>query len=287
MGVETTDRVRYLKRNESRLLIGGVGEHESLFKYVALDGKRSWNLLEQTLGENQLIGSTVASLNDPFEGQARFVDDLSDSKIKECAKYFDSNERLVDASERSGFGGFDLMREEIDTRLTNTIKNGRILSFCRRSDSPLLWSHYARSHKGACLHFIRSAFTEPKFIVGRVNYAQNRPSIPKSLLAKIALAPEANHHPEDRRKLREEFYKAAFFVKPADWSYEEEVRVIYSTQHMTNAPFDKHGLLELVIGAKCEPEDAERLRELVDRLSPQTAVRKAVIDGDTFAVRFE
>jgi len=35
--------------------------------------------------------------------------------------------------------------------LQNLLENARILSFCGRSDSPLLWSHYANAHRGACI----------------------------------------------------------------------------------------------------------------------------------------
>lgn len=279
-----TDREFHLKSMSERINLGGIGEHESIFKYISLDGKMSWNYLERTLRENVLIGATLNSLNDPLEGKPRIFNDLTRDKYEDCCLYFDRSGKQRNEQRLEDSIPFEQLEAHVLERLKNTKEMARILSFARRSDSHLLWSHYANSHRGACLHFSLGAFDHPALTAGLVGYTQNRPVLPMSLMARIALPPETEHHPDDRKALRSELYRGLFFTKPLDWSYEEEARVIYSTADMTNVPFQKGGLYEIILGAKCNAEDQKKIRSLVKRYSNKVVVRSAKITDDTFSV---
>lgn len=279
-----TDRNFAEERRELRLRIGSLNEFASIFKYVSLDGKRSWNYFEQMCSQYQLIGSTLNSLNDPLEGKARIFDDLVGEKIAECCWYYDNSGTLKNVQSDKRFPDFDKVPSLVDQNLENILSSARILSFCRRVDSHLLWSHYANSHEGACIHFNISAFSDPKMIAGGVTYSDYRPTLPKSLLARIALANEGDQHVEDRRRYLREIYESLFFTKPSDWSYEQEVRIIYLTSDMTNISFNPAGLFEIVLGARASEDTEARVRAMSERYLPGTPVRRAFLSKDTFSV---
>jgi len=278
-------REKYIREANSKLDLGNVSNHASIYKYVSLDGVRSWNYFEKMFAESKLVGATLNSLNDPFEGKPRLFDDLSDEKISESCKYFDKNGEEVDVL--SDYNDLAEIRSKTQTALSRLFSNVRILSFCRRSDSHLLWSHYANSHKGACIHFSAGGFTHKRLTKGSVSYNSYRPVVPLSLATRIAVARTGNQHPADRLALRRELYHAAFFVKPLDWSYEDEVRILYSKGWASNAPFEKASIYEVIVGARTEDDDVERIRTLVNRFSPRTKIRRATISKDTFSVSIE
>lgn len=281
------NRHSHLVRSKSRIKFGEIGEHESVFKYVSLDGKQSWNYFERMLSENVLIGATLASLNDPLEGSPKIINDLSQEVYEECCLYFDKDGIRRDERRYSDSLPYDELEGHVQERLTKTKDTARIISFARRADSHLLWSHYAKSHFGACLHFNLAGFDDPKLVVGAVSYTQNRPVVPLSLLARLALPPEKDHHVEDRKILRQELYRGLFFKKPLDWAYEEEVRIIYSTINMTNVAFKNAYLYEIILGAKADTETELRIRELVANYAPRIEIRRARLTRDTFGVEIE
>ena len=157
--------------------------NQSFYKYISLNTKTSWGHLERTLNECALIGSTVHSLNDPFEGRACIFDDLNTMRHgnwllggftqNPMAGQLVTDEMLL--NER---------REMAMAYLAKQAESQRIVSFCERSDSPLLWSHYANNYQGACLHFLGRAFTYKR--LGYVGYTNTRPDYPLRLALELA-----------------------------------------------------------------------------------------------------
>lgn len=279
-----TDRMSFLRENQANLRLPGLSDHDSLYKYISLDGKQSWNYLAQTIKQFQVIGATASSLNDPLEAKPRIIDDIDDENFADICSYFNKSNMKEDARNFKDVGDLSQYSTKVKGAVEKLVERARILSFCRRSDSPLLWSHYARSHKGACIHFSANAFPNKDVVKGAVRYQRNRPVVPLSLPARISLAGKARQHPEDRAALRVELFNLCFFVKPEDWSYEEEVRLIYMSDTMTNLEFKPSGMFEIIVGARCAPEDEDRIRNLANSSQTHIRVRKAVIDTDTFSV---
>jgi len=187
--------------------------HQSMFKYIGLNNKTSWTYFERMLKDLELVGSTAKSLNDPFELSPYIFDDLRPRVVAKVFK--DSEYSLVDRLNNISNYTFeekyaDLApyREDAKLYLDRTERNSRIICFCEHSDSPLLWSHYANSYKGACLHFLGRAFPRSRARVGYVNYSSHRLTFPMSL----ALA--LNHEKEKfSSHLKMEADKMYFFSK--------------------------------------------------------------------------
>jgi len=201
--------------------------HSSLYKYISLDNKTSWNYFEKMLVENKLYGTTLRKLNDPFEGVPFIVDDLSAKLIKTIT----SNSLVLAHHKKAGkdipdFNDLERYRNEAKNYLTELLSDYRVLSFCERGDSPLLWSHYANSYKGACLHFLGRSFisnsSRPNFRgakLGSVNYSNHRPHFPLSLALSMSQKHMRNRYSYLNRT---EFEKFCFFSKGLDWQYEKK-----------------------------------------------------------------
>ena len=278
-----TDREAQRKKRLGEIQIAGMSPHQSIYKYISLSTNKSWDLFEKTLFNKQLFGSTINSLNDPFEGRPRFVNDLTENRFEECCKYFDKSGSLCDARDRKKLGDRHQFALEIESKTRALCERIRIVSFCRRSDSPLLWSHYANSHQGACIHFTANAFRNSEYTKGAVLYERHRPVVPLSLPGSI-IAASGNQYTDDRIALRRELFELLFYTKPLDWAYEEEVRFIYSTSQHKQIEFDESGLIEIIIGAKCKGDDEKRMCEMTDKSGMNVKLRKAYIDEDTFSV---
>ena len=120
--------------------------HQSLFRYIGLNTKRSWDLLERTLQRSEMSGATAHSLNDPYELSPVRFDDLSTRTLFSIPGVGVPAAQPVSNEERKRI---DELRAKANAYLDSKIKNARIIAFCQQSQSPLLWSHYANSYKGA------------------------------------------------------------------------------------------------------------------------------------------
>ena len=215
--------------------------HQSLFKYVGLNTKTSWQRLTETLNYFKLGGSTAQALNDPFELSPHIFDDLRPAVISSVLEDTGLKERLYggrfDAKDK--YADVDTYRKQARAYLGSLTRYYRIISFCERSDSPLLWSHYAQSYSGACLHFLGRAFFRRDATMGRVAYAPFRPTLPLSVPLGLALKQISEGR---QSELRAEIERAYFFSKAIDWAYEGEIRIVYDSRETQSAPFSQDGL---------------------------------------------
>jgi hypothetical protein len=154
-------------------------DYQSLFKYVDLNSQISWDYLRKTLCNAELIGSGATSLNDPVELNPYIFDDLQPGTIAKAVKRIDlaflHNGPPTPVTEI--FPNREPFRQQARSYLEQIFDRTRIVAFCERVDSSLLWSHYADSYKGACLHFVSEGFHR-HLRLGNVNYSKYRPYYP-------------------------------------------------------------------------------------------------------------
>src|SRR5215469_16706654 len=184
----TTNEIEQIARG---LKLRRPTENQSFYKYVSLDTKTFWSHLVRTLNEQVLVGSTINSLNDPFEGRACVFDDLDTLVIKpSLAQRLEGHDNFSEAERATRIGE---MRDAANKYLAYLTESQRIVSFCERSDSPLLWSHYARNYSGACLHFVGRAFRRRGSRLGYVNYGVTRPMYPLRLAYSLSSRTQDPH----------------------------------------------------------------------------------------------
>lgn len=268
--------------------VRGIGRYESVFKYISLEGSRSWNMLEETLTNNKLIGSTKNALNDPFELSPCLIDDLDPETIKSCFEFeTEAGFHNAAASSEAPFEDVNLWSDRATKTIERTIETARVVSFCDKVDSPLLWSHYANSHRGAVLHFVGKAFLGTQ-TQGFVNYSRQRPSLPLSAALRFSNRDAERMKAEEYLIMRGATLGPLIFTKPEDWSYEGEFRLAYSTTRKTHVTFDPNGLVEIIVGARTEAPDVARIRQLVASTSrPNLKLSRARISNRTFSVEIE
>ena len=123
------------------------------------------------------------------------LDDLKHRRLKIS--------RIMELNDPFEFLGVDLSDPTLRLALKKTkqqlSKTNGLLCFSKTWRNPVLWGHYAGSHRGMCLGFdvSRTFLTE-------VKYVTCRPPLPKVL--------------------NEEFMKHLLFAKFSHWQYEQEYR---------------------------------------------------------------
>lgn len=259
-----------------------------MFKYVGLSNKTSWEYLGRMLNEFELVGSTATSLNDPFELSPFIFDDLRPKVVAQALgeREYSAIDRLQNKSPyklEDKYSDLEPHREAARAYLSRTERNSRIICFCERSDSPLLWSHYANSYRGACLHFFGRAFATKSARIGYVNYTAHRPTFPMSLALALSAKPQ-----RPSSLLQMEAERMYFFSKALDWSYENEMRIVYNTNNAKAVSFGQDGLASIIVGPRMSQEDKDRLRDVVAQSAmPHLPVRQARLSNNSYSVEIE
>jgi hypothetical protein len=118
-------------------------------------------------------------------------------------------------------------KESVSSAIKKAYQSALISCFSKRNDSILMWSHYAVAHHGVCLEFECPEWQEFR----PVAYSKNRPQI--SLYKAISHVLALDFLNEDTKDaINSDSIKELldpFFIKSSDWSYEEEVRCLFSS----------------------------------------------------------
>jgi hypothetical protein len=264
-----------------------------MFKYVSLNSEASWNYLRGTLYNSELIGSAALSLNDPFELSPFVFDDLQPSTIATAVRHNNISETLAGKAPtplEDVFPDPEPYRYQAKSFLDSVATRYRIIAFCERSDSGLLWSHYANSYQGACLHFLAKGFGwRRNYTLGYVSYSKYRPTYPLSLALSLSSKPGGPPIPINASPLkRAESNKLLFFTKADDWSYESEMRLVYDSKDAPNVTFKTDSLVSIIVRPKFSDESRRRLDDII-KGSPygNIAIRRAKLSKTTFSVEID
>lgn len=244
-------------------------ENQSMFKYISLNSDISWNMLEETLSSSYLTGSPVTRLNDPFELAPSVFDDLQPTTIAAAVGHNPLIYRLRDKGTKALselFVDTEKFRNDAHSYF-DIVKNiYRICAFCERSDSGLLWAHYANSYKGACLHFLAKGFRSfHNSTIGYVNYSNYRPTYPLSLALSLFHSSDIDKRSRSFRLKKAESDKLLFFTKSYEWAYESELRIIYQAVRSESVRFEKDGLVSIIVGPRMSEECREKLISIVKK----------------------
>jgi len=228
--------------------------------------------LTDILKNNRIWCSNPASFNDPWDCKPYFDPSLLDDPQARAA----TAEALI--STRTG--GAELNHIDERLRMSPDFLKGAIQEFsthllgfiasrwgvyCLSPDPclTLMWSHYARDHKGVCLEF---AVHNTKFSLAvKVQYQKEYPTL---LL-----------HDPDARALM-------LVVKSDDWEYEREFRLICPRFTDVRAsplimdgnylPIGATDLTSIVLGCQIEDQAKLVIEALVNEHAPHVRVRRAI-----------
>jgi Protein of unknown function (DUF2971) len=181
---------------------------------------------------------------------------------------------ITDLNDPYELYGADLTSEDMRNRYIawrNSFSGvAGIISFSRSWSAPIMWSHYADRHRGACL-----GFDVADSLAYAVRYEDKRTLLPEDM------AWASNSASAERVKL--------ITMKHSAWSYEEEVRVIGSLKHEENGlyfePFSEvMALREVILGVRCTADDLSELTALAGDIDATIDVYCAALSHTAFAV---
>lgn len=195
----------------------------------------------ENLWRRRLKIATLNELNDPFEFLGVF---LADRDLRRS---------------------FNKMKEELSS-------SRGLLCFSKSWRNPVLWSHYADSHKGICL-----GFDIPDEKLGEVNYSPSRLVVDDEVWSNPNLVP-----PYEAKKL--------LFTKYEHWQYEDEIRcfvTLEEKEHESGLYFAEFSedlkLVSVIVGAKSDVSRAT-LSETLGDLEPSINYFKARLAFRSFEV---
>ena len=275
-----------LRAGAEKLQFAWIKGHEKLYKFKSMSGESRDHVLDIII-HSRIYFSSPKEFNDPLDcapicSLARpltdeFICELLDDETdlaREAAKSAEEVEALPRAEgvppDRIAAAVTDRIRAEL-------VNNARVFCLSASEVHPLLWSHYADSHRGICLHFRAS----PGSLFGlarAVDYRGERPSI---------LIPLKYNKSED------EITDAMVRVKGDFWGYEDEYRIIGNegadvewgaTVVDRLCPFPPEFLCGITLGMNTSPQDRKDLMMLAAEHYPEMAVYQAAEATDRFGV---
>ena len=178
-----------------------------------------------------------------LENFKNFVDIILNNRIY-AAPYFDLNDPME--------GLYTYNEGTLNRDMVNKIKGEkkrlRICSLSRRSDSTLMWAHYADSHSGVAIGLV----VDGKHEIRPVNYEG---------LSYVQNATKFGSH---------ETAKNILSYKLEPWSYEEEERVFVTDSSYVNVSVEK-----ILLGSKMDTRTKSLVKSLVKKLNPNIQISEA------------
>jgi hypothetical protein len=161
----------------------------------------------------------------------------------------------------------------------------RVLCVSETGASTAMWAHYADTHRGAVLEFESADEVDSPLLIARaVRYQDKPPRLPskeewvESIIGrtKIDLG---------------EFFSDYQYVKPTQWAYEKEWRVVsYARSGETGLfgdyPFFPEELRRVILGAACLESDEIEIRALVAESYQNSSIVRAHINHELRQIEF-
>ena len=206
-----------------------VGLPPRLYKFCKID-----DYLHHSLKSGYLWHSKRNSFNDPYDCYSPLL------------KYEPTYDQLVEYAKRTLLPGESL--QDITEYVTNNprkviegylntadevIDEMGICCFTTNYSNTLMWSHYAKHHKGICLGFDPHKDVT-SFLVAKVRY--------KDDFVQINYFDDPNSNA-----------MIMYTTKAKDWEYEEEYRLV--NPRSGEIPCNKQALVEIIFGCKCSQDD--------------------------------
>lgn len=282
---------RQKRREEARavakkLRLAFVEGHETLFKFKSMSGDSRGHVLDM-ITKSRIYFSTPKQINDPLDCApiCKLAKSLTEEFIKELiadeaalAKAAGKSPKQIEKLRQVEGVPPEQVAAAVTERIrTALLKSTRVFCLSGSESHPLLWSHYADSHRGVCLHF-RTTPGELFGLASAVEYRAKRPSI---LL------------PLHYNKSNDSITDAVVRVKGAFWKYEHEYRIIGHkeadvdwghTMIEQRCPFSPKLLSGITLGIRTSSRDRKYLMSLAARHCPEMAVYQAEEAKDRFGV---
>ena len=240
-----------------------------LYKYRSLAGQFGREAVERAILQNQLYWQSPEAFNDPFDclPVLYFGDNERERRqfrARAAAKVFGGPRQQRRRRQREmGAVPPQQMERVLREQWPRWLAESAIACFSEVPDNPLMWGHYADSHKGFCLIFDEIATEQAQWFGFPVEYKEIRPRVN---LTKFS---------------DPDVMMSALFHKSAHWSYEREHRMMEWHRPPGYRSFPPQALAGVILGAKMSEDDIAFVSGLLAR-RPELEIFQASVDDIEF-----
>jgi hypothetical protein len=238
-----------------------------IYKYRSLSGQYGREAIERALTRNELYWQSPAEFNDPFDciPVLYFGDDAAERKgfhARAVARIYNGQPRAVRRRHRRRMDRAPTarMEERLRDAWGKWLSASAITCFSEVHDHPLMWGHYADSHKGVCLIFEEIANTQTQWFAFPVAYQESRPRVNLTRFNDVKVMMQA------------------LFLKNDHWAYEREQRMVAWKEAPGYRNFPAQLLKGIIFGAKIRKDDETFVRELLANRSDLRVFRAEIDD---------
>ncbi|MBI3529441.1 MAG: hypothetical protein HY067_15925 [Betaproteobacteria bacterium] len=242
-----------------------------LYRYRDLVGPRAeW--VRQIIVDSRVYFASPEKFNDPFDCRIRFRTDGSPDELREnlkqlLRKYGYSRQERRERMRKLGDPATFI--RNVTEGFQREVNGTGILSLSSTQESILMWSYYASSHSGVCLQF-RVVVDPPFFALAMpVTYVKELP-VPNLL---------GNDRNERAQQL--------LMTKTEEWVHEREWRMLEPDRGPEARVFPTELLSAIILGAKIDEADKDRVLSWVAQRSIPLPVYQAVLDVPKNRLAFE
>jgi hypothetical protein len=245
-------------------------EEEKLFyKYQSLEKVKDKNGNDrqytiENLANYQLYFQHPREYNDPFDSVIHYyAESTIEAYIDKVMKGSQlTREQIIEDIENSIKDGLfkrygDLIRQEMYGK--DLFPLPLTCCFSEKNDDVLMWSHYAKYHKGICLSF------KAKLIEGKPHLTVNSKALRLYPMNYDLKAPE----PINLHNQIEEMGQISKFLstKSSGWEYENEYRMFLQEEEVQGNlnEFKKEELEGIIFGSKVSFYDANKIYETINK----------------------
>lgn len=271
-------------------------EPQTQTDFMGLFAKPGNEHLFDNFGENVGVQTIInAFMQNPTEIAKLLTPEQTTPEIEKSTSIISSlstessiSQKLVKLAEITGDTSGHVQREfeRVKTTITPIIAETKkkindtfvITCFSEKSDSILMWSHYANKHTGFCVEydFTKCTSLSAKMLLFPVIYTEERATIPMSF---INFEDPTNPKTAELDKFAPDFV-VSLLTKSKIWDYENEWRIIEMQSNLD----DGHLLLsdmvsKVYLGANITPENEFALRAALHGSIP---VQKYEIDTENY-----
>lgn len=247
---------------------------DRLYKFTRFD----LNRLADLLVRKRLYFARPAEFNDPWEARPWIqVDQMIERErwvnllIQQGYSERDAHEKVAEKTAQEVF-------EIITGAMDQFFDKALVCSLTTQKEHPLLWSHYADSHRGLCLGF--DATTSPFRLALKVHYQDQYPTRHHPMIDPIQCGSE------DRSILA---------TKSKVWSYEDEYRVVdHPLSEIRVGEFDEQyailpddALTDVYLGVRMCEDHRWCIREMIKRGPFQPRIHEAKISKTSYSLSFD
>jgi Protein of unknown function (DUF2971) len=245
--------------------------------------------LAHVLQESVVYCSNPNDFNDPWDCKPHYSKSALNDPVgyRRTVEWFVRAARKIDQSisdaehtRREGIllndrPRLEWMVDKLSTSMVEAvIAQYRVYCLSTRPDLPLMWSHYARSHRGVCLEFgVKNELFCGAF---PVDYLDAFPEM-------------------DLTDNTEDAALQALLSKSREWAYENEYRLITAAPGYSfpNVPPTRDNFVALptgslksvIFGCLMPQSDRENIAALVGKFAPQVMLKLASRIPDRYALR--